>query len=235
MCFCLPSKTEFQEGGIRLSSFAESLEEAHSRCLINFCWITLCKPNSLSIDDPTRGSPQLLLTTTSALHSTWPFSASSQIEISVLLQVQIFVRENLIGFFRISHSLLSQSAVAEAGWLSEAVAYLRREKLVIFSTCAGLSMVSGALSSHPQALAFQFPDFSLPIAAFLCLRDYLGTDICPIPAQIADSKCWKNTTHSISSQSNTEENWYINAPAPCPWSGTILSVYFAMAPRVPQW
>lgn len=144
MCLCLPSKTEFQEGGIRLSSFAESLEEAHSRCLINFCWITLCKPNSLSIDDPTRGSPQLLLTTTSALHSTWPFSASSQIEISVLLQVQIFVRENLIGFFRISHSLLSQSAVAEAGWLSEAVAYLRREKLVIFSTCAGLSMVSGA-------------------------------------------------------------------------------------------
>lgn len=85
--------------------------------------------------------------------------------------------------------------------------------------------------SHPQALTFQFPDSQLPISAFLCLRDYLGSDICPIPApQIAGSECW----NPISSQSDTEENWYINAPAPSPWRGTILSVCFALTSRVPQ-
>lgn len=44
----------------------------------------------------------------------------SDLSSSSLLQIQIFVRENMIEFSRVSYSLFSQSAVAEA-YISEII------------------------------------------------------------------------------------------------------------------
>lgn len=96
--------------------------------------------------------------------------------LSFLLQVQIFVRENLIGLSQVNNSLLFQLAMAYAGGGSDFVVCEassgteQRRKVVISLAHLQFEPLWQMLSMSPQALTFRWPAFQLPVSAFLCLR-----------------------------------------------------------------
>lgn len=103
ICLNCVSSVSFLRVHIRLSSFAELLQEGHSRCLINICGINLCKTSSLSTDELSHGcykmSSSSLLSSLLYMNFQLIFSDLSS---SSLLQIQIFVRENMTKFSKFS-------------------------------------------------------------------------------------------------------------------------------------
>lgn len=160
-----------------------------------------------------------------------------------LLYVQVFVRENRFELSRVSHSLLVQSAAAEAGVgcgpdyveCQASSGAEQRRQVLIFSTSVGLSHCSRCCLCL-QALAFWWPDFQLPVSICVSLLEpWFGVWHLPCPfstkSRLEMLGKYYPPPQALNQSPKRMGVWILQLLA---LGGTILSECFVLASRVPQ-